>query len=117
MSKRIKSCLTGLLATSLLWPLAASHAADLKDRTLKIATAQVKEHPFSMGAQKFADLLSEKTRRQDERQAIRGGRSGRGCAGHLFAPGRYRRRYRGQYRAALGDDQGVRAVLHAAGVQ
>jgi tripartite ATP-independent transporter DctP family solute receptor len=61
MSKRFKGILASFFMSSLLLWVGASQAADIKERNFKIATAQVKEHPFSMGAQKFADLLSEKS--------------------------------------------------------
>ena len=39
----------------------ASHAADIKEHSLKIASAQTAEHPFSLGAKKFAELMAAKS--------------------------------------------------------
>jgi tripartite ATP-independent transporter DctP family solute receptor len=56
-----KLAIAHLAAAGLLLSMGAGHAADVKERSLKIALAQVKEHPFSLGAQKFADLVAEKS--------------------------------------------------------
>src|SRR4051794_39307119 len=65
MNKIFKFALANVVAMGLLLPAAVGHAADksanIQERSLKIALAQVKEHPFSMGAQKFADLVAEKS--------------------------------------------------------
>ncbi|GEO16111.1 TRAP transporter substrate-binding protein [Microvirga aerophila] len=37
------------------------HAQDIKNRTLKFSFGQAKEHPMGMGAQRFSDLVSEKS--------------------------------------------------------
>lgn len=44
-----------------LLPLSAAHAADINERTLKFAFQNTKEHPQGMGAQKFAELLQQKS--------------------------------------------------------
>lgn len=49
-------CATGLAVASL-----QSHAADYRDQTLRFAFQNVKDHPQGLGAQKFADLVSEKS--------------------------------------------------------
>lgn len=60
MQKIIKSLLAGACATSLLLgSMASSHAAEIRERTLRFAFQNVKEHPQGQGAQKFADLLTE----------------------------------------------------------
>src|SRR3712207_5562074 len=61
MNMLLKLAIANLMAVGLLWPMGAAHAADVQERSMKIALAQVKEHPFSQGAQKFADLVSEKS--------------------------------------------------------
>ena len=48
-------------AAASLLPAQASLAAELKEYSLKIASAQTADHPFSKGAQKFADLMAEKS--------------------------------------------------------
>jgi TRAP-type transport system periplasmic protein len=53
--------IANLFAVGLFLPMDVGYAADIKERSLRIALAQVPEHPFSMGAQKFADLVSQKT--------------------------------------------------------
>lgn len=52
--------LLATLALTTLLPLAA-HAQDIKERTLKFAFQNQKEHPQAQGAQKFADLIAAKT--------------------------------------------------------
>ena len=47
----------GLLLTAAL----TAHAADIKERTLRFAFQSAKEHPIGVGAQKFADLVSQKS--------------------------------------------------------
>jgi tripartite ATP-independent transporter DctP family solute receptor len=53
--------IANLVAVGLLLPMGAGHAADVQEHSMKIALAQVKDHPFSLGAQKFADLVSQKS--------------------------------------------------------
>jgi TRAP-type transport system periplasmic protein len=57
----LRAMLASLSSGVFLLTAGGGYAADIKERTLKIGLAQVKEHPFSMGAQKFADLVSEKS--------------------------------------------------------
>ena len=61
MNRILKLAMVNLVAAGLLLSASASYAADIKDRNLKIALAQVKDHPFSLGAQKFADLVRDKS--------------------------------------------------------
>lgn len=61
MQKLMKTLLAGACATGLLLGSVASHAAEIRERTLRFAFQNVKEHPQGQGAQKFADLLSEKS--------------------------------------------------------
>ncbi|UUZ69907.1 TRAP transporter substrate-binding protein [Polaromonas sp. P2-4] len=60
-SRRSAVLLAGALAASCLLPLQTSQATELKEHSLKIASAQTADHPFSKGAQKFADLMAEKS--------------------------------------------------------
>jgi tripartite ATP-independent transporter DctP family solute receptor len=39
----------------------ASQAAEVKERSFKVALVQVKEHPHTLGAEKFADIVSQKS--------------------------------------------------------
>lgn len=50
-----------LAAGMLLASTVAAHAADIKERTLRFAFQSAKEHPIAVGAQKFADLVSQKS--------------------------------------------------------
>lgn len=61
MGKLMKTLLAGACATGLLLTAVASHADEIRERTLRFAFQNVKEHPQGQGAQKFADLLSEKS--------------------------------------------------------
>jgi tripartite ATP-independent transporter DctP family solute receptor len=59
MQTLIKTLLAGACATGLLFGSLATQAAEIKERTLRFAFQNVKEHPQGMGAQKFADLLAQ----------------------------------------------------------
>ncbi|NML18220.1 TRAP transporter substrate-binding protein [Azohydromonas caseinilytica] len=48
-------------AAALLLAASAGHAADIKERTLRFAFQSAKDHPIGVGAQKFADLVSQKS--------------------------------------------------------
>lgn len=61
MQKLMKTLLAGACATGLLLGSVVSHADEIRERTLRFAFQNVKEHPQGQGAQKFADLLSEKS--------------------------------------------------------
>ncbi|MDF2974108.1 MAG: transporter periplasmic solute-binding protein, partial [Microvirga sp.] len=61
MSILSRLAIANLLVAGLLLPMGAGHAADVQEHSMKIALAQVKDHPFSLGAQKFADLVSQKS--------------------------------------------------------
>jgi tripartite ATP-independent transporter DctP family solute receptor len=59
MKRLIKTLLAGACATGLLFASMSSQAADIRERTLRFAFQNVKDHPQGQGAQKFADLLAE----------------------------------------------------------
>jgi len=61
MQKLVKTLLAGACATSLLLASVASQAAEIRERTLRFAFQNVIEHPQGQGAQKFADLVDEKS--------------------------------------------------------
>lgn len=61
MGQLMKTLLAGACATGLLLGSVVSHADEIRERTLRFAFQNVKEHPQGQGAQKFADLLSEKS--------------------------------------------------------
>ncbi len=57
-----KTGLVQALAAGLLLASAVTaHAADIKERTLRFAFQSAKEHPIAVGAQKFADLVGQKS--------------------------------------------------------
>ncbi|MEY5099427.1 MAG: hypothetical protein RJA36_2146 [Pseudomonadota bacterium] len=58
---KFKTILSGLLASTLLAGAAMTHAADIKERTLKFSFVQPKDSHMGYGAQKFADLVSQKS--------------------------------------------------------
>ncbi len=60
MTKLLKTLLATACAAGLLVASAAS-AAEIKERTLRFAFQNVKEHPQGQGAQKFAELVGEKS--------------------------------------------------------
>lgn len=59
MKTLIKTLLAGACATGLILASMSSQAADIRERTLRFAFQNVKDHPQGQGAQKFADLLAE----------------------------------------------------------
>lgn len=60
MTKLLKTLLATACAAGMLMAGAAS-AAEIKERTLRFAFQNVKEHPQGQGAQKFAELVGEKS--------------------------------------------------------
>ena len=58
MKTMFKYALAPLVAAGLLLNAGAALAAEINSHSFKIAVVQVKEHPFSMGAQKFADIVA-----------------------------------------------------------
>lgn len=50
-----------LAAPALLWAGAQAHAADIKERTLRFAFVQPKESHMGYGAQRFAELVAQKS--------------------------------------------------------
>jgi tripartite ATP-independent transporter DctP family solute receptor len=50
-----------IAAPALLWTGVQAHAADIKERTLRFAFVQPKESHMGYGAQKFADLVAQKS--------------------------------------------------------
>jgi TRAP-type transport system periplasmic protein len=57
----IPKALTALLCTSAMWLSAAVHADEINRHTLKVAFVQAKDHPHGKGAQKFAEIVKEKS--------------------------------------------------------
>lgn len=60
MTKLLKTLIATACAAGMLVAGAAS-AAEIRERTLRFAFQNVKDHPQGQGAQKFADLVSEKS--------------------------------------------------------
>jgi len=61
MRRGLKLFGAGLVMSGLMFLGTSADAAEFKSRTVKFAFQNVKEHPQGLGAQKFADLLAEKT--------------------------------------------------------
>jgi tripartite ATP-independent transporter DctP family solute receptor len=59
MQRLMKTLLAGACVTGLLLGSVTAQAAEIRERTLRFAFQNVKEHPQGQGAQKFADLLAE----------------------------------------------------------
>lgn len=59
--KFIPKALTALLCTSAMLVSAAVHAEEINRHTIKVAFVQAKDHPHGLGAQKFADIVKEKS--------------------------------------------------------
>ena len=60
MQRRTFGFLAGLLLAGVL-PAGLGHAADIQERTLRLSSANNKGHPQVIGAEKFADLVAEKS--------------------------------------------------------
>lgn len=59
--KMFQKFLTILMAPALMLPALTSNAADIKERTLRFSFVQPAESHMGYGAQKFADLVSQKS--------------------------------------------------------
>lgn len=59
MKKGIRAMLSSLVASSLLFTVGAGQAADVKERTLKVAFVQVKDHPQGFSLERFAEIVSK----------------------------------------------------------
>jgi TRAP-type C4-dicarboxylate transport system substrate-binding protein len=56
-----RTALCCLASVAMLAMSVGSQAQEIKDRNLKFALSLAKDHPMGIGAQKFADLVSQKT--------------------------------------------------------
>jgi tripartite ATP-independent transporter DctP family solute receptor len=61
MRDAMRKICAGVAATGLLATAVVCHGADVRERTLRFAFQSIKEHPIGVGAQKFADLVSQKS--------------------------------------------------------
>jgi tripartite ATP-independent transporter DctP family solute receptor len=61
MHKIVTGIRAGLVAIGFLTAAVVCHAADVKERTLRFAFQSIKEHPIGVGAQRFADLVGQKS--------------------------------------------------------
>ncbi|WP_207459058.1 TRAP transporter substrate-binding protein [Azospirillum sp. SYSU D00513] len=61
MLKSWKTLCAGLLLPGMLMLAGGANAADIQERTVKFSFLNAKEHPQGLGAQKFAELLSQKS--------------------------------------------------------
>lgn len=72
----LRKALLATLVGAALLPLANAQAADIKERTLKFASAQAADHPFSKGGQKFAELVTAKSGGKMKAKLFAGGTLG-----------------------------------------
>jgi len=75
MNKLVKHALAGLLMAGSL-VAGSAYAQDIKAHNFKIAFVQNNDHPHGIGAQKFADLLAEKSGGKMKAKAFGGGTLG-----------------------------------------
>lgn len=61
MKHSTKHLFLGLSVPALLFTAASAGAADIKDRTIKFSYVLPKEHPYGLGAAKFAELVDKKS--------------------------------------------------------
>jgi TRAP-type transport system periplasmic protein len=61
MKNSFRRMSAGLAVVSAILLAGVANAADIKERSLKIAFVNIKEHPHGLGAQKFADIVAEKS--------------------------------------------------------
>ncbi|WP_207461516.1 TRAP transporter substrate-binding protein [Azospirillum sp. SYSU D00513] len=76
MSKMMKSVLTGLLLAGSMLATGTALAQNIQTRNFKVAFVQNNDHPHGIGAQKFADLLAEKSGGKMKAKAFGGGQLG-----------------------------------------
>ena len=50
-----------MIATVSLGALHSAHAADFKDRQIKVSHVVPKDHPFQVGLEKYAEIVAAKT--------------------------------------------------------
>ena len=76
MNALMKTLFAAGLAAAALLPLSAAHAQDFKERTIKFAFQNQKGHPQAEGAQKFADLVAQKSGNKMQVKLFPGGTLG-----------------------------------------
>ncbi|PWC54832.1 TRAP transporter substrate-binding protein [Azospirillum sp. TSO22-1] len=76
MTKGLRSLWAGLLIPGLLLAAGTAGAADYKERTLRFSYLNAKEHPQGLGAQKFADIVAEKSGGRIKVRTFPGGQLG-----------------------------------------
>src|ERR671916_326015 len=60
--KNVLGCVrTGLLLTGFMMLAGTGHAADIKERTIKFAFVQNMDNHWGAGAQKFAEIVNQKS--------------------------------------------------------
>ena len=59
MNKILKAILAACVASSLAFLAGAGHAADIKERTFKVAFVQPKDHPQGIALEKFAEIVGK----------------------------------------------------------
>lgn len=74
-ARPLSALLTAGVAASLLLPMGAARA-EVREHSFKFASVQAAEHPFSRGAQKFAEALAEKSGGKMKAKVFAGGTLG-----------------------------------------
>jgi tripartite ATP-independent transporter DctP family solute receptor len=72
----LATALSGTFAAAALLSSGVAHAADIKERSFKFASAQSADHPFSKGGQKFAELVTAKSGGKMKAKLFAGGTLG-----------------------------------------
>lgn len=75
LNRTLSALLTAGVAASLLLPLSAARA-EVREQSFKFASVQAAEHPFSRGAQKFAEAVAEKSGGKMKAKVFTGGTLG-----------------------------------------
>lgn len=77
MRNRFRTCIVATVASLVVGTMFNSAIAeDIRKQQFRFASAQVAEHPFSKGAQKFADLIDEKSAGKMKARLFAGGTMG-----------------------------------------
>jgi tripartite ATP-independent transporter DctP family solute receptor len=73
MQKRTFGLLAGLLLAGVALPAGLAHAQDIQERTIRLSCANNQGHPQVIGAEKFAELVEEKSGGKIEVKIFEGG--------------------------------------------
>lgn len=57
----LKALVTGGVIAALLASFGAAHAADIREQNFRFASAQTNEHPFTIAAQRFTEVIAQRS--------------------------------------------------------